>query len=184
MTQKAIFISQPAPGFTVEAHENFIRGVVRLRAVLMKTGEVTNIAVVLGLPGGLTEKAIVAARGIKFRPAMKDGRPVSQWITLEYNFNTYDELDEDKVESKAVILEQPAPAYTEEARRLKVEGKVSLEVALYAQGSVGVRVVEGLPHGLSEKAVEAARKIKFRPAEDKGQKVSVVRRVEYVFSLD
>jgi hypothetical protein len=34
----------------------------------------------------LTEQAIKAARGIRFRPAEKDGRAVAQFVTLEYNF--------------------------------------------------------------------------------------------------
>jgi hypothetical protein len=41
------------------------------------------------LPFGLTEKAIAAARLIKFVPAMKGGRPVSVHMQLEYNFNLY-----------------------------------------------------------------------------------------------
>jgi hypothetical protein len=44
---------------------------------------------VSGLPYGLTEKAIAAARQIRFQPAMKDGRAVSQFIQIEYNFNLY-----------------------------------------------------------------------------------------------
>ena len=53
------------------------------------SGEVTGISVVKPLPDGLTEKAIQAARQIKFRPAQKDGHVVSQYIVLEYNFNIY-----------------------------------------------------------------------------------------------
>jgi hypothetical protein len=41
------------------------------------------------LPEGLTEQAIEAARDIEFKPASKDGRPVSQYVTVEYNFNIY-----------------------------------------------------------------------------------------------
>jgi outer membrane biosynthesis protein TonB len=41
------------------------------------------------LPDGLTEKAIEAARRISFTPAEKDGRKVSQYVTIEYNFNIY-----------------------------------------------------------------------------------------------
>jgi hypothetical protein len=44
---------------------------------------------VRGLPYGLTEKTMEAARHIKFAPAMKDGRPVSLYIQIEYNFNLY-----------------------------------------------------------------------------------------------
>ncbi|MBD0373542.1 MAG: energy transducer TonB, partial [Pyrinomonadaceae bacterium] len=47
------------------------------------------IRAVKGLPDGLTEKAIAAARQIKFVPAQKDGRNVSQYIQIEYNFNLY-----------------------------------------------------------------------------------------------
>jgi hypothetical protein len=48
----------------------------------------TNIRVASGLPYGLTEQAITAARQIKFTPAMIDGTPVSMWMQLEYNFSS------------------------------------------------------------------------------------------------
>ena len=86
---RAVIISKPEPGFTEEARTQNITGTVRLRAVLSASGEVTGISVVKGLPAGLTEKAITAARQIKFRPAQKDGHIVSQYVTLEYNFNIY-----------------------------------------------------------------------------------------------
>ena len=89
VTSKAVIISKPDPGFTEEARKNNVTGVVRLRAVLSAGGGVTGISVIKGLPDGLTERAISAARNIKFRPAQKDGRSVSQYITLEYNFNIY-----------------------------------------------------------------------------------------------
>jgi protein TonB len=89
VTAKAVIISKPEPGFTEEARKNNVTGLVRLRAVLSSGGAVQNISVVKGLPDGLTEKAIAAARNIKFRPAQKDGRTVSQYVTLEYNFNIY-----------------------------------------------------------------------------------------------
>jgi hypothetical protein len=41
------------------------------------------------LPLGLTEKAIAAARQIRFRPAIREGRPVNVVMQLEYNFNLY-----------------------------------------------------------------------------------------------
>lgn len=89
VSQRARIISKPEPGFTEEARRESVTGLVRLRAVFSSTGEVTNITVVKGLPSGLTEKAIAAARQIRFQPALKDGRRVSQWVTLEYNFNIY-----------------------------------------------------------------------------------------------
>lgn len=89
VSQRAVITSKPDPGFTEEARKNNVMGVVRLRAVLAANGAVTRISVISGLPDGLTERAIIAAQRIKFQPARKDGRSVSQWITLEYNFNIY-----------------------------------------------------------------------------------------------
>jgi len=89
VTRKAVITAKPEPGFTEEARKNNVTGTVRLRAILHANGEVSNISIVKGLPDGLTEKAIAAARQIKFRPAQKDGRTVSQYVVLEYNFNIY-----------------------------------------------------------------------------------------------
>ena len=89
VTRKALITFKPEPGFTEEARKNNVTGVVRLRAILSASGSVTGITTVKGLPDGLTEKAISAARQIRFTPAEKDGRAVSQYVVLEYNFNIY-----------------------------------------------------------------------------------------------
>jgi len=89
VTTKARVLSKPEPQYTEEARKNQITGTVVLRAVFSSGGQVTNIRSVSGLPFGLTERAIAAARQIKFSPAMKDGRAVSMYIQLEYNFNLY-----------------------------------------------------------------------------------------------
>lgn len=86
---KAVITSKPEPSFTEEAQRANISGVVRLRAVLGADGRVKYILVVKSLPLGLTERATAAARGIRFKPATVNGHPVSQFVTLEYNFNLY-----------------------------------------------------------------------------------------------
>jgi TonB family protein len=89
VTSKARVLSKPEPQYTEEARKNQVTGTVVLRAVFTSGGQVTGIKAVSGLPYGLTERAIAAARQIKFVPATKDGRPVSMYIQLEYNFNLY-----------------------------------------------------------------------------------------------
>jgi TonB family protein len=89
VTSKARILSRPEPQYTEEARRNQVTGTVVLRAVFSASGAVTNIKAVKGLPDGLTEKAIAAARQIKFVPAQKEGRNVSQYIQIEYNFNLY-----------------------------------------------------------------------------------------------
>lgn len=89
VTSKARVLSKPEPQYTEEARKNQITGTVVLRAVFTSSGQVTGIRAVSGLPYGLTERAIAAARQIRFTPAMKDGHAVSMYIQLEYNFNLY-----------------------------------------------------------------------------------------------
>lgn len=89
VVKKAVITFKPEPVFTEQARRFSVSGVIRLRAVLNKTGEVTNVSVIKGLPHGLTWSAVAAAKGIKFQPAQKDGRAVSQYVTLDYNFNIY-----------------------------------------------------------------------------------------------
>ena len=89
VTTKARILSKPEPGYTEEARMNQVSGTVLLRAVLSVDGTVQNILTVSSLSHGLTEKSIEAARKIKFLPATKDGRRVSQMVRIEYNFNIY-----------------------------------------------------------------------------------------------
>jgi TonB family protein len=89
VTSKARILEKPEPTYTEAARKNQITGTVVIRAVFSASGQVTNISAVSKLPDGLTEKAIAAARQIRFVPATKDGHPVSMWFQLEYNFNLY-----------------------------------------------------------------------------------------------
>src|ERR1051325_5473607 len=75
VTTKARLISKPEPQYTEDARKNQITGTVVLKVVFASSGQVTNIRTVSGLPYGLTERAITAARQIKFVPATKDGHP-------------------------------------------------------------------------------------------------------------
>jgi len=87
--RKAIVIQKPQPSYTESAKRNQLTGTVVFKAVLSSKGSVVNIRTVSGLPYGLTERALETARKIKFIPAVKDGKFVSMWIQLEYNFNLY-----------------------------------------------------------------------------------------------
>ena len=89
VTTKARVLSKPEPSYTESARRAQVTGTVVLRAVFAADGGVRNILVIEGLPNGLTERAIAAARLIRFTPAMIDGKAVSMFIQLEYNFNLY-----------------------------------------------------------------------------------------------
>jgi TonB family protein len=86
---KARLVAKPEPIYSEKAKSEQITGTVILKCIFAADGRVTSIRVVKGLPYGLTEKAIEAARQIKFVPATKNGKNVSMWMQLEYNFNLY-----------------------------------------------------------------------------------------------
>lgn len=75
--------------YTEEARQNHVQGSVVLSAIFGSDGKLYNIRIVRGLPFGLTEKAIEAARNIQFRPAVKNGVTIPVRMTLEFNFALY-----------------------------------------------------------------------------------------------
>jgi TonB family protein len=82
------------------------------------------------------------------------------------------------------ILSKPRPGYTDSARTNNVQGTVMLTVTFLANGSIGgVSAVKGLPEGLTDKAIAAARQIQFKPAMKNGQAYTVVKRIQYNFTI-
>jgi TonB family protein len=82
------------------------------------------------------------------------------------------------------ITYKPNPIYTDEARQLKLEGEVLLELMFGANGQLHVnRVVRGMGHGLDEAATAAAGKIRFKPALRNGVPVDSTAVVHVVFQL-
>ncbi len=83
-----------------------------------------------------------------------------------------------------VITETPQPGYTDAARENSIEGTITARVTFKADGTIGkIFLVNRLPHGLNQKAIEAARKIKFFPAIKNNVPITVIRKVEYNFKL-
>jgi TonB family protein len=98
--------------------------------------------------------------------------------------NVQRNLDSGPPTTSVEITFKPNPAYTEEARGLKLEGEVLLEVLFSANGQLHVnRVVRGLGHGLDETAIAAANKMRFKPAMRNGQPVDSTAIVHVVFQL-
>ena len=90
----------------------------------------------------------------------------------------------ERIDTPIEILFKPAPEYTDEAKTLKIEGAVVLEVEFGAASDVRVlRVVSGLGHGLDEAAAAAAEHIRFKPARTGGTTVDVRTTVRILFRL-
>jgi TonB family protein len=98
--------------------------------------------------------------------------------------NVQRNLDTGPPTTPVEITFKPNPAYTEEARGLKLEGEVLLEVLFGASGQLHVnRVVRGLGHGLDENAIAAANKMRFKPAMRNGQPLDSTAIVHVSFQL-
>ena len=86
--------------------------------------------------------------------------------------------------TSAEVLSKPTPVYTAEARAMRLEGEVLLEVVFGASGKIQiVRVVRGLGHGLDESAIRAAQQIRFKPATRGGAPVDSTATLHIVFQL-
>ena len=84
--KKARLRETPLPVYPDTARAAKAKGEVRLRLVLAADGSVKHIFPMKPEKHGLTEAAMDAARQIKFEPAIKNGQPVSQFLTLAYEF--------------------------------------------------------------------------------------------------
>jgi TonB family protein len=99
-------------------------------------------------------------------------------------------IDYDKIfppnelQQRAQITFKPQPEYTEDARKNQIQGVVRIQMVLAADGTVkSVRAVSSLPHGLTEKALQAAKRIQFIPAKKDDRNVSQWVTVEYNFRI-
>jgi TonB family protein len=143
-----------------------------------------------GVPG------VVASAGFGNGTAAGDSRPraAAQISVQQSGFGDADVPAPPTVRSHAAeaagpvvpaeIISKPTPAYTQEARGLRIEGEVLLEVVLEASGSLRVvRVVRGLGHGLDDNAVKAAEQIRFKPALRNGQPADSTVVLHIIFQL-
>ncbi|HXG66383.1 MAG TPA: energy transducer TonB [Blastocatellia bacterium] len=86
---KPEMLNRVRPEYTEEARNNKVSGDVLVRVLIGEDGTVKTANVIRGLPGGLNEKAVEAARKTKFKPAMKDGKPVAYSMVLRITFDIY-----------------------------------------------------------------------------------------------
>ena len=88
------------------------------------------------------------------------------------------------VETAVEIIDKPKPKYTEEARKLKIEGEVVLKMLFTATEKAQVlEMVRGLGYGLDQNAFEAAQQIRFKPAQRNGEAVDSTAIIHVIFQL-
>jgi hypothetical protein len=90
-----------------------------------------------------------------------------------------------EVDKPLKIISMPKASWTKEAlSAANLQGIARLRVTFLDCGKIGkIQPVSRLPYGLTENAVEAAKKIRFEPAMKNGKPVTVAKVVEYPFTL-
>lgn len=82
------------------------------------------------------------------------------------------------------LKEVASPDYTEEAKKKRIEGTVTIEIVVDKKGDVvDAKVVKGLGHGLDENAIVAVKEWKYKPAEKDGTPIAVRMEVTVEFFL-
>ena len=86
--------------------------------------------------------------------------------------------------SAPLVVHSVEPEFTDDARRANYQGSVSIKLIVDSQGNPqDVRLLSHLGMGLDERAVEAVRHFKFRPAMYEGHPVSVQILLDVSFRL-
>ena len=83
ITQKIVIVMQREPN-PINGADRY--GTVTLQALFSASGHITDIKVIKGLSAKVDQSAVETAKYIRFIPAEKDGRPVSQYLQIEYSF--------------------------------------------------------------------------------------------------
>jgi TonB family protein len=144
-----------------------------------KPGVVASAGFGNGTATGNGSAAVSASRGTVRQGGFGDAEPVQQAVARSKTADTATPHA-----TPVEITAKPNPVYTEEARQLRVEGEVLLEVVFEATGKIRVvRVVRGLGHGLDEAAMRAAEQIRFKPAMRDGQPADSTVVLHIVFQL-
>jgi TonB family protein len=81
-------VFQVKPQYTAEAMRAKLQGMVTLEVVVRPDGTVGDAKVVRSLDPifGLDQAAIVAVKAWKFKPGMRDGKPIPVLVTVEMSF--------------------------------------------------------------------------------------------------
>jgi Ca-activated chloride channel family protein len=95
-----------------------------------------------------------------------------------------DRIEPTTTSLKPTILHLEKAKYTEDARKYHVQGEVVLSLVLTCDERItDIRVIRGLPHGLTESTIAAAKKTRFKPAVKNGAPVSVRATFIHTFTL-
>ncbi|HET6372544.1 MAG TPA: energy transducer TonB [Candidatus Polarisedimenticolia bacterium] len=183
--ERTVFVP---PVYPDEPKRAGIEGKVVMEVVVGQSGSVEGVRFIKSYPI-FNEAAEKAVRQWKYKPALKDGKPVRVYLTVLVEFS----LKKEPVENVPIYLtpniKPPErivfvrPDYPEEQKQEENEGKVVLEIVVNKTGDVeDERVLESNPE-FENAAIIAVRQWKYKPALKDGEPVKVYLTVIVEFTL-
>jgi TonB family protein len=195
--------------YPYEARAQQLQGEVVVKVVVSETGDVQSAEVVSGDPI-LAQSAVDAAKKWKFKPFIKNGKPVKVSTRLPFDFAFTDKVSDEKEPTPAgnpdtqpnspnaaapqrvrvsqgvttgLLLHKVSPVYPEDARRARIQGTVVLRARISKEGRiVDLQLVSG-PEELVKAAMGAVQQWRYRPYLLLGDPVEVDTEIQVNFRL-
>jgi TonB family protein len=185
-----------------EAKEKGIQGQVVGMILVSETGSVESAHFFKGDPI-LAASAAEAAKTWRFKPVLKDGKPMAVVSRATFNFVLSNDIHETKDVvadldqitslprrvrvssgvSQGLMLRKVSPVYPEEARRARIQGVVLLHAIISKDGDVeDLQVISG-PDALVPAAMEAVRQWRYKPYLWLGRPLEVDTQIQVNFTL-
>ena len=186
-------VSEVKAEYPPQALVDRVEGDVTLEAVVEADGSVGDVRLLKSVHPMLDESAVAALKQWKFKPGMREGKPVRVAVEVEMTFRLRDagpRVDSPEVFKSGpgitlpTVLKEVKPNYTAAARDARIQGIVTVDCVVLPDGSVGdVRVTKKLDPELDAEAIRAMKQWRFAPGRKSGEPVPVQVTVELTFTL-
>ena len=190
--------------YPYEAQKQQLQGQVMVRILVSETGDVESAEVVSGNPI-LGKSAVEAVKKWKFKPFIKNGKPVKVSTKLPFDFAFAGNIHDEKVlpadatalasgqapqlvhvsheVSVGLLLHKVQPVYPPEARRAHIQGTVVLRAVISQEGRIAdLQPISG-PKELTPAAIGAVQQWRYRPYLLAGNPVEIVTEITVNFQL-
>lgn len=182
--------------YPAAAVEKRIQGQVLVKILVSETGDVENVEVISGDPI-LAPAAVEAAKKCKFKPFIKNGKPVNVSTKLPFDFaftrNISDTHPPENGQAQPVDLPQGVslgllihkvqPVYPETARQNRIQGTVLLHAMIGKDGRVLELTPISGPKELLGAAIGAVQQWRYKPYAVNNEAVEVQTQITVNFQL-
>jgi TonB family protein len=173
-----------------------------LKLLVSETGDVEQVDVISGDPI-LADSAVDAAKKWKFKPFMKNGKPVKVSTKLPMDFAFREQVTNVPTKdnpppapgaatgpmpiasgmASGLLIRKVSPVYPVDARRKGIEGVVILRAVIDKDGRISQLSVVSGPKELAGPATGAVQQWRYRPYMLNGEPVQVQTEIQVNFQL-